>query len=110
VVTNTQGRYRNPDVLVGEYDAQVTKSGFQTVVQRVIVLTVRSERVVDFSLQVGQTQATVTVEAQVCQVDTTSAALSGDGSRLRGSLSPESSATSSITPTGAIQFALNVIY
>src|SRR5712691_11940776 len=75
VTTNAQGRYRVPDLIVGEYEAQVTMKGFQTSVQRSIPLTVGSERVVDFALQVGQAQQTVTVEGQISQVDTTSAAI-----------------------------------
>ena len=73
--TNNQGRYNVPDLIVGEYEAQVTKTGFQTMVQRGITLTVGSDRVIDFSLQVGQTQTTVAVEGQASLVDTTSAAL-----------------------------------
>jgi len=75
VTTNGQGRYRVPDLLVGEYEAQVTKTGFQSIVQRAIPLTVGSERVVDFSLSIGQVQTVVTVEAQLSQVDTTTSAL-----------------------------------
>ena len=73
--TNDQGRYRVPDLIVGEYDTKVAMTGFQTSVQRNIVLTVGSERVADFTLQVGQAQQTITVEAQVSQVDTTSAGI-----------------------------------
>src|SRR5947208_2054975 len=40
VVTNEQGRYRAPDLLVGEYEVQASLAGFQTVVQRGIPLTV----------------------------------------------------------------------
>jgi Carboxypeptidase regulatory-like domain/TonB dependent receptor len=75
VTTNEQGRYRVPDLIVGDYDAQVTMSGFQTSVQRNISVTVGSERAVDFTLQVGQAQQTITVESQVTQVDTTSAGI-----------------------------------
>ena len=75
VVTNEQGRYRVPELIVGQYDVQASRMGFQTSVQKGIPLTVGSERVVDFSLPVGQSQQTVTVEAQVAQVDTTSAAV-----------------------------------
>ncbi len=75
VTTNDQGRYRIPDLIVGEYEAQVTAAGFQTSVQRNIPLSVGSERVVDFTMQVGQAQQTITVESQVSQVDTATAGI-----------------------------------
>jgi len=75
VLTNEQGRYRVPDLLVGAYEVQGALPGFQTVVQRGIPLRVGSERVVDFSLQVGQPETTVTVEGEIAQVDTTSTAI-----------------------------------
>ena len=69
--TDAAGRYRVPDLLVGSYEVQATKDGFATVVHRGITLTVGSQNVVDFSLAVGQTQQTVTVEGAVTQVETT---------------------------------------
>ena len=74
VTTNEVGRFRVPDLLVGQYEVTATQGGFQTVVESAIPLTVGSERVVNFSLPVGQAQETVTVESQLAQVDTTSAA------------------------------------
>ena len=49
------------------------KTGFSTVVHKGIELTVGAQRVVDFSLAVGQSQQTVTVEGQVTEVETTDA-------------------------------------
>src|SRR5690349_5043309 len=74
-VTNEQGRYRVPDLVVGEYDTKVAMTGFQTGVQRSIAVTVGSERVADFALRVGQAQQTITVEAQASQVETASAGI-----------------------------------
>src|SRR2546422_2594421 len=85
VLTNEQGRYRVPDLLVGAYEVQGALPGFQTVVQRGIPLTVGSERVVDFSLQVGQPETTVTVEGEIAQVDTTSTAIDRKSTRLNSS-------------------------
>jgi len=73
VATDGQGRYTIPDLAVGDYEAQATAQGFQTLVRRGITLTVGQQAVVDFALKVGQSQQTVTVEAQVSQVDTLSA-------------------------------------
>lgn len=73
--SDAQGRYRVPDLLIGEYEVQAAKAGFQTVVRRGVTLTVGSQPVVDFSLPVGQAQQTVTVESEVSQVETQSTAV-----------------------------------
>lgn len=73
IQSDPQGRYRVPDLQVGEYEVQVSKGGFSTMVHKGIRLTVGSENVVDFALAVGQTQQTVTVEGEVTQVETTNA-------------------------------------
>jgi hypothetical protein len=76
VPTDAQGRYTIADLPIGDYEAQASAPGFQTTVRRGITLTVGAQAIVDFSLPVGQAQETVTVEAQVSQVDTLSTALS----------------------------------
>jgi outer membrane receptor protein involved in Fe transport len=76
VATDGQGRYTVPDLPIGNYEAQASAQGFQTTVRRGITLTVGQQAIVDFSLQVGQAQQTVTVEADVSQVDTVSTAVS----------------------------------
>jgi hypothetical protein len=83
--TDEQGRYRVPDLGIGEYESQASKAGFQTVVHKGITLTVGSQPVVDFSLPVGAVQETVTVESQVSQVDVTSAAIGAlvEGTQIR---------------------------
>jgi hypothetical protein len=70
--TDAQGRFNVRDLPVGEYEAQAAAPGFQTLIHQGIILTVGSNSVVDFSLQVGQQQQTVTVQGEVSQVDTTS--------------------------------------
>ncbi len=75
VASDEQGRFRVPDLSLGDYEVQAAKMGFQTVVHKGITLTVGSQSVIDFSLPVGQAQQTVTVEGQVTQVDTTNAAV-----------------------------------
>src|SRR5437867_576995 len=72
VPTDEQGRYTIADLPIGEYEAQASLAGFQTTLRRGITLTVGAQAVVDFSLQVGRTEESVTVEAQVSQVDTVS--------------------------------------
>jgi Carboxypeptidase regulatory-like domain len=75
-VSDAQGRYRIPDLSVGTYEVQVSKSGFKSLAQRGITLTVGSLRVLDFSLGVGQTTEVVTVQSDVSQVETRSASVS----------------------------------
>jgi outer membrane receptor protein involved in Fe transport len=76
VTTDPQGRYRVPELQIGNYEVQAAQAGFQTVVRKGITLSVGSEAVIDLSLPVGQAQQTVTVEAEASTVDTTTSAVS----------------------------------
>ena len=71
-----QGRYRVPDLPVGNYQVQASKDGFASLLHRGIELTVGVQSVVDFSLAVGQQTQTVTVEGAVTQVETTNSTVS----------------------------------
>ena len=73
--SSSQGRFYVPDLGIGDYEVQASKTGFSTVIHRGITLTIGAQSVVDFSLPVGAQSQTVTVEGQVSQVETTSAAL-----------------------------------
>src|SRR5439155_21792002 len=75
VPTGGQGRYMIGDLPSREYEAQGSLPGFQTTVRRGIKLTVGAQAIVDFSLSVGRTQESLTVESQVSQVDTVSTAV-----------------------------------
>lgn len=75
VPTDSQGRFRVPDLVVGEYEVQAVKTGFSTVVHKGITLLVGAQTVVDFALPVGQQQQTVTVEGEATTVETTNAAI-----------------------------------
>src|SRR5438874_3494698 len=57
--TDSQGRYRLAEMPIGRYSLQASKEGFQTLVQKDIVLNVGEERVADFALPVGQATQTV---------------------------------------------------
>jgi len=72
---DSQGRFRVPDLGVGEYEVQASQTGFSTVVHKGITLTVGAQTVVDFALPVGQQQQTVTVEGEASVVETTNAAI-----------------------------------
>src|SRR5712691_3049127 len=71
--SDNAGRFNIPDLGVGSYEVQASKTGFSTVVHTGITLTVGTQSVVDFSLPVGQQQQTVTVQGEVSQVETTNA-------------------------------------
>jgi hypothetical protein len=71
-----QGRYNLPDLEIGSYDVTATKTGFQTGVTKDVTLTVGSLRVADFVLPVGQAEQTVSVEANISQVETEVSSLS----------------------------------
>jgi hypothetical protein len=73
VTADEQGRYTAPQLGIGEYEVQVTAPGFQTAVRRGVPVTVGSQNVVDFTLQVGQAADTITVEGGIVQVDTSTA-------------------------------------
>jgi carboxypeptidase family protein len=70
-----QGRFRLPDLAVGDYQVEASRMGFSTVVHTGITLTVGAQSVVDFSLPVGQQTQTVTVAGEVSQVETTNGAV-----------------------------------
>ncbi|MDP8991310.1 MAG: carboxypeptidase-like regulatory domain-containing protein, partial [Acidobacteriota bacterium] len=74
-VSDSQGRFRIPELGLGTYDIRASKVGFSAVVRQGITLTLGSEVVVPFSLQVGEQQQTITVQAEVSQVETQSTAV-----------------------------------
>ncbi|HLI84881.1 MAG TPA: TonB-dependent receptor [Bryobacteraceae bacterium] len=75
-VTDGEGRYTVPDLGIGSYEIQVSKTGFQTSVRTGITLTVGSAPVIDLQLAVGQASQTVTVSAEASLVETTNASVS----------------------------------
>lgn len=59
VVTDAAGRYRVPQLGLGEYEVKAELRGFKTTVRRGITLTVRREAVVDIALEVGDVVQTM---------------------------------------------------
>ena len=70
--TNDDGYYTLSAMQPGTYDLTATKSGFETFIQKSIVLNVNDVRNVPIVLRVGHVTQAVTVTAQQLQVDTTS--------------------------------------
>jgi hypothetical protein len=73
--TDSQGRYHAADLVIGNYEVQISKPGFQAVLRQNITLTVGSQIVADATLTLGQKSETLIVNAEVPQVETTSAAV-----------------------------------
>ena len=67
--TSDVGQYSAPLLPVGHYAVAVEANGFTKMSQNNIALNVNDNLTVDFSLQVGGTQQTVTVEAAPLTVD-----------------------------------------
>ena len=76
VVTDGQGRYREPQLSIGFYDIKAELQGFGPQVRQHIELTIASELVINFSLDVGGVQETLIVTAQAPIVQTTSSEVS----------------------------------
>lgn len=75
VTTNSDGFYSAPNLLPGNYEVTVTATGFSTVVQKDITLTVGGQQALNLSLKVGQVSTTVEVSAAPPDVQTTSSTI-----------------------------------
>lgn len=69
--TNEAGQYVAPDLQIGHYQVKATAAGFKAAEQRNIALTVGDRIRVDFPMQMGAAQETVTVEATAVRVQAT---------------------------------------
>jgi len=77
LATNGDGDFLAPNLLAGRYNVRVTSPGFKAVERRNVGLEVAKDIRLDFSLETGDTQTTLTVNAEVPLVDSTSAVLGG---------------------------------
>jgi hypothetical protein len=75
-VTNQAGFYVVTNLAPGDYTLRVERSGFQSSLQKGIVLVVDQSATVNVSLQVGSQSDLVTVEGQASQVDVRSQTVS----------------------------------
>jgi len=71
--TNATGEYVIQNILPGSYLLKAAKEGFQTVTQPAITLEVNQTTTFDFTLPVGATTQTVTVEAAAAALETSTA-------------------------------------
>jgi outer membrane receptor protein involved in Fe transport len=72
-VTNDTGEYVIQNILPGSYLLKAAKEGFQTATQPAITLEVNQTTTFDFTLPVGATTQTVTVEAAAAELETSTA-------------------------------------
>ncbi len=74
--TNRDGFYNAPNLPPGIYRANVTKDGFKNIVKGDIELHVQDVASINFQLQIGSVNETVTVEAGASMINTTDASVS----------------------------------
>jgi outer membrane receptor protein involved in Fe transport len=75
-VTNDQGIYRVPSLQPGIYRMTLDKDGFKSVVKSGVELHVQDVASINFELQIGSVNETVTVQAGGLVINTTDAAVS----------------------------------
>src|SRR5437667_5788569 len=85
LTTDDRGEYAAPLLPVGRYSVTAEIAGFKKVTQSGMVLNVNDKLAVNFSLEVGTVNETVSVEANPLQVDTQSATATGviSGTQVR---------------------------
>jgi Carboxypeptidase regulatory-like domain len=81
--SNSTGEYLMPTIPTGVYRVSITAPGFKTFVQGGVQLQVEQNTRVDAKLEIGQVNETVTVAANVVNVDTQSATLGATVDNVR---------------------------
>ena len=76
-VSAADGSYRVSALPVGTYEVQVEHPGFSSAIRSGLTLTVSQEAVVNFTLEVGGVEQTISVTAEAPLVNTTSGTLGG---------------------------------
>jgi hypothetical protein len=76
VTSNTDGIYSAPNLLPGEYQVTVTATGFQTLTEKGITLTVGGQQSLNLVMKVGALSQTVEVNAAIPDIQTTSSTVS----------------------------------
>jgi carboxypeptidase family protein len=76
VTTNGDGFYSAPNLNPGEYEVRVSATGFQTLLQKEITLTVGAQQSLNLTLKLGQLNQEVQVNSAPPDVQTTSSTIS----------------------------------
>jgi hypothetical protein len=74
--TNSSGMYLVPILPPGHYHVQVSKPGFKTIINADVILNVQSALALNFTLPVGATSESVTVNSDLASLNTTDASVS----------------------------------
>ena len=74
--TNSEGMYVVPILPPGHYHVQVSRPGFKTIIKADVVLNVQSALALNFTLPVGATSESVTVDAASLTINNESASVS----------------------------------
>lgn len=77
ITTNGDGHYAAPSLPIGHYSVSVAKQSFKKSVRSGILLNANDNLAVDFVLEVGAATETVSVNADLLQVETQTAAAAG---------------------------------
>ena len=72
IQTNNAGQYVVPDLNIGHYSVKAEVAGFKAAEQKDVALQVGDRDRVDFQMQIGEVQETVTVESNSVRVQTDS--------------------------------------
>jgi len=75
--TTPDGSYNVPELPIGTYDVTFTQAGFETEINKGVVVNVATEARVDAALKPGQVAQQVEVTGEVPQVDTTTTDIGG---------------------------------
>jgi carboxypeptidase family protein/TonB-dependent receptor-like protein len=77
MVTDGEGRYRIPQLDLGNYEVQASLTGFQSEVRAGIILTIGVEAAVNFTLKIGAVTQAMIVTGEAPLVDTARSGVGG---------------------------------
>src|ERR1700729_2277747 len=75
VKTNSSGIYFVPILPPGHYHVQVSKQGFKTIIKPDVILNVQSAVALNFTLPIGATSESITVDSPPSPINTTDASV-----------------------------------
>ena len=101
LMTNAEGEYRFNNVLVGNYDVRVTKTGFSAATWRAIPVALGKISTQNITLTVGTVDTTVEVTESATLIDTTTATVSSTFQQREAIDTPASS-----LPLGTLNLSL----
>ncbi len=70
--TSSDGSFRFPALAIGQYDVTASAPGFSTVTQSNVTITISQTSAIKMSLNVGKSEQSITVQADVTSIETQS--------------------------------------